>query len=664
MSEFYKNWDASKSQNNNGAVPFYRPLELTPAEKEQACKNIGVASNDAILRLENEFTDLRGDMATVSSDSQSAVAAANSAVSEATSAKNQAIALMNYVTGVSGDIASVSAIAISNSGNIETNTSDISTLSANVASVSGKNTIQDNQISSLSGTVNGLTNNFNTVSAKVDTNASDISALSAAEADDRTDINTLSGNLNTVSGIATSARQEALEAKNTANATSAFCQTNYQNLTSGWSAMQNDWSAFSAAEDAVITAATAAIPGQVSAEVSGQLSGKQDKLTSANAGINISISNAGVIDVKNNACSAGDNYAIALGYHTNAAHYGSFTHGASTVSLSSYAHAEGDNTRAYYMAHSEGSNASALGSNSHAEGNATIASGAGSHAEGYRTSAVGIASHAEGNNTISDTDYQHVEGQYNAPALSALHVIGNGTTSAQRSNIVETYTDRVVVNGDLINDSKDQVLAQFMFDNTQITGTQGKLILKNSVATGSFINKQYNVGNYSYSVVSGITGSQAIGRTEPSGSIIDWDGNVGPVLASHYFSQMKPVSWPTDKLPRNTYNSTNTISYQSFAEYNKLLTELPSGWYNSFTAYCSEPRTYLYHCRCMFDNCTNLTGDVKPWMDFVLTQSGAGGAGNPSREFYRAGMFAGCTGVDNYSTLSVDPTYSAFFFTI
>ena len=113
MSDFYKNWDASKSQNNNGAVPFYRPLELTPAEKEQACKNIGVASNDAIDRLEEEFTDLRGDMATVSSDSQSAVAAANSAVSEATSAKNQAIALMNYVTGVSADVASVSALAIS-----------------------------------------------------------------------------------------------------------------------------------------------------------------------------------------------------------------------------------------------------------------------------------------------------------------------------------------------------------------------------------------------------------------------------------------------------------------------------------------------------------------------------------------------------------------------
>lgn len=52
MSEFYKDWNASKSQNNNGAVPFYRPIDLTPEEKEQACKNIGVASNDAIERLE------------------------------------------------------------------------------------------------------------------------------------------------------------------------------------------------------------------------------------------------------------------------------------------------------------------------------------------------------------------------------------------------------------------------------------------------------------------------------------------------------------------------------------------------------------------------------------------------------------------------------------
>lgn len=797
---WYKDWNKSKSVNDTGDVPFYRPLDLTPEEKEQACKNIGVASNDAIERLEDEFTDLRGDMATVSSDVASAVIDANSAVSVANNAVTAANAALASVSSYSTDLAAVSAKADTNSANIAGISAQVQTNVTNIASISGKNTNQDNQISTISGAVNGLTNNVNTVSAKVDTNASVISALSAAEANDISDINTLSGNLNTVSGIASSARQEALEAKNTANATSAFCQTNYKNLTSGWSAMQNDWSAFSAAEDAVITAATTAIPGQVSAEVSGQLSGKQDKLTSDNAGVNISISNAGVIDVKKGGTCVAAAGSVAIGYSTTASGVYALSHGENTyagaqahaeglrtsafaskshtegfatVATGAYAHAEGEYTSAFgqtshtegYMtfagyrshaegnatnasgayAHAEGQATIASGQASHAEGNATtaltnythaegrnnVASGTGAHAEGYQTSAIGLSthsegeitiargneshaegreteaiginshaegyhtsavgershsegsytsavgqyshtegyqttagqgySHSEGRYTITDTQYQHVEGQYNAPATGALHVIGNGTSTAARSNIVETYTDRVVVNGNLINDTKDQVLAQFMFDQMPATQTEGKIITQKILPSGQYVINEYVVGNYEISKVGGFTGSQSPACTTPGGAILAWDGNVGQALRGQYTSNWTPSAWPTDKLPRNVYASANNLSWNQFASYNMNLKELPSGWYNSFTAYCNEPTTTLYHVAQMFKGCRNLSGDVKPWMDFVLTQSGAGQAGNPSREFYRKGMFALCSAVDNYATLSGDATYSAFF---
>lgn len=630
---FLKDWNASKSQNNNGAVPFYRPIDLTPEEKEQACKNIGVAGNDAIERLEGEFTDLRGDMAVVEGNVNTALTAVNNAVTAANDAVSAANAALSQVFTVTADVAAISAKADTNSANIASISAQVQTNVTDISNVSAKNAAQDTQISALSGTVNGLTNNVNSVSAKVDTNTSNISTLSAAEANDRTDINTLSGNLNTVSGIATSARQEALEAKNTANATSAFCQTNYQNLTSGWSAMQNDWSAFSAAEDAVITAATAAIPGQVSAEVSGQLSGKQDKLT---PGVNIFLTTADVIDVKNLACTAEGNYAVALGDQTSA--YGNYS---MTVG-----------------------NRTSAGTYGFAEGSRAVAAGIYSHAEGSATSAIGQASHAEGRGTITDTNYQHVEGQYNAPAFGALHVIGNGTTTAQRSNIVETYTDRVVVNGDLINDTKDQVLTQFMFDNTPLSSrSQTKLILKNGpISATSPISaaKIYNIGNYEYiNNTSGVADNTYL--INVSGvEIVDWEGTVGSILHGSIGTFRPPTAWPTAYLPANSYNGTTGLSYNSFAADNKIITSIPSGWLNSVSSYVTDSYS-LYSVREMFRGCTNLTGDVKPWMDFVLSQSAAGQAGASGRDWYRASIFRGCTGVDNYSTLTADPTYSGFF---
>lgn len=867
MSDFYKDWNKSLSINDAGDVPFARLVDLTPKEREQACKNLNIASNDAIERLEDEFTDLRGDMATVSSDVASAVANANSALSSASAATTAAQAAIDSITGYATDLATVSSKADTNSGDIGTLSSDVSILSANVGAISGKNTSQDTKIGELSSSVAGLTNS------------------------------------------------------------AVYHEAVINNLTTAWTAysadLKNDFDTFSAAEDAVITAATAAIPGQVSAEVSGQLSGKQDKLTSANAGVNISISNAGVIDLHNYECSATPNsvaigdrsksinnygfvhgryatnagqfnamiasfnesasgtyniiggsqnvvagnwntvvgsgntitannfnflqgigntignvqgahaegyntsvrgsYSHAEGYGTSAVGARSHTEGANTLANAegshaegsttravgqfshaeglattanvqyshaegykslanaqfahadgdrvsavgyashalgketlasgqysfaignyarasgdesfangtltraigadthaegvgssadgrgahaeghntyasgSYAHTEGETTRALADgAHSEGIGTNASGTYSHAEGNATRTSGIGSHAEGYATSAIGEYSHAEGNYTvtnalhshaegavtsamnqyshvegiytISDTVGQHVEGQYNAPATGALHVIGNGTSTAQRSNIVETYTDRVVVNGNLINDTKDATMTQFMFDNYNYPTTStnyGKILTSGcKVSTNSVYNvQQYTLGNYTMNVVSGITGAGQPGVSNPSGVIVDWYGNVGPVMQGRYDSQWKPVAWPIDKLPRNVYNSYSQISFVDFSKWNLALTELPSGWYNSFTAYCSEPGSYLYHCRGMFYHCINLTGDVKPWMDFVLTQSAGGQAGASDRAFYRAGMFGDCSGIANYATLTADPTYSAFFIT-
>lgn len=435
MANFYKDWETSPSLNNGGDVPFYRPIDLTPAEKEQACKNIGVASNDAIERLEDEFTDLRGDMATVSSDVASAVANANSALASASDATTAAQAAIASITGYATDLATVSSKADTNSGNITTLSSDVSTLSANVGSISGKNTSQDTKIGELSSSVAGLTNS------------------------------------------------------------AVYHEAVINNLTTAWTAysadLKNDFDTWSATEDAVITAATAAIPGQVSAEVSGQLSGKQDKLTSANAGVNISISNAGVIDVNNNTCSAGGAYAIALGYRTNAAHYGSFTHGASTKTLSSYAHAEGDNTRAYYMAHSEGITTSALGSYSHAEGDSTIASGNYSHAEGLNTSALAQYSHAEGSTTKSIGQASHAEGVSASADGNGAHAEGQQTYAhGQRSHTegYGTYTNTNYGHAEGFSTSSWRTAAHSEGNATQASGEY-------SHAEGNATNA---IGNYSH----------------------------------------------------------------------------------------------------------------------------------------------------------------------
>ena len=309
------------------------------------------------------------------------------------------------LSNLTDDVNTISAKADSNSDNISVLSGKVDNNIANIVSVSGKNTVQDNRLDVLDNKVAGLTNSATYHDAKI------------------------------------------------------------QNLENDWNTysadLRNDFNTFSATEDAVITAATAAIPGQVSAEVSGQLSGqlsgKQDKLT---PGVNISLSTAGVIDVRNYDCTADGNFAVAIGYHTSAHGAYSFACGSNTLAnadyshaegfgtsaISQYSHAEGEGTRASRVAHAEGRMTSASNDYSHTEGNQTLTNGVYAHAEGHATSAITNKSHTEGQYTISDTVGQHVEGQFNAPAVGALHVIGNGTSNTNRSNAWEVYADKIIAN--------------------------------------------------------------------------------------------------------------------------------------------------------------------------------------------------------------------------
>ena len=86
------------------------------------------------------------------------------------------------------------------------------------------------------------------------------------------------------------------------------------------------------------------------------------------------------------------------------------------IASSTYAHAEGNSTKAMAPGtHAEGNGTVASNTYAHAEGNSTTASGTSSHAEGEKTTASGYNSHAEGYNSVASGGYSHAEG-YNAAA--------------------------------------------------------------------------------------------------------------------------------------------------------------------------------------------------------------------------------------------------------
>lgn len=665
MSEFYKDWNASKSQNNNGAVPFYRPIDLTPEEQAQARKNIGVIGSPDITNLENKVDELEGDVASLSGTVGTVSAQFNTLSGNVDEALTSANAALAGVGAFSADLYTVSAKADTNSANIGSLSAQVQTNVTDIAAISGKNTVQDNKIVELSSSVAGLTNS------------------------------------------------------------AVYHEAKIQNLETDWSSysadLRNDFNTFSATEDAVIMAATAAIPGQITAEVSGQLSGKQDKLTTANAGINISISTAGVIDVKNNGCSAPGGYGIAIGYYTSANGTNSFSHGAnskanglcsnaegqatyangtyshaegyntsakgswshsegyetdargifahaegaftvasdrahaegrSTSALNNYAHAEGDNTiAAGQYSHAEGQVTSANGIYSHTEGRNTVTSAQGSHAEGYQTSAFGENSHAEGRYTVTDTNAQHVEGQYNAPATGALHVIGNGTSTANRSNIIETYTSGVNVNGNLIASGYNlnkaaEAMNDFMFDTATPTGYQA--VLKLNTNDWQITNTAYSEYTKKYDrVFVGDIRNPTVGNAQLCGiknltngpvGIVEWKGDIsracwGSTTANN---RNNVSSWPST-IPTDIPNVVRLFSE------NNYLTSVDQIPTNFIEATSGKNKS-----RC-FQRSLNLRGDVTPYI--------AAFSAEPTDNTYA--MFGGCRLVDNYATLST--AYPNFF---
>lgn len=177
--------------------------------------------------------------------------------------------------------------------------------------------------------------------------------------------------------------------------------------------------------------------------VSGKISG-----SSMSIGTNNSSVNSVAIGINNYATSNG----FAHGQESVANGQGSFANGLRVTASGYYSHAEGFETLASNIyAHAEGQYTTASGNSSHAEGLNNKAIGLASHAEGVQAVAYSIGSHAEGQYTIASGTYQHVQGKYNQTSSTALMLVGNGTgtSPSQRSNILEVYTNNIVVSGAL-----------------------------------------------------------------------------------------------------------------------------------------------------------------------------------------------------------------------
>lgn len=115
------------------------------------------------------------------------------------------------------------------------------------------------------------------------------------------------------------------------------------------------------------------------------------------------------------------------------------------IASSTYAHAEGNSTKATAPGtHAEGNGTVASNSYAHAEGRETTASGQSSHAEGEKTTASGYCSHAEGNGTVADGGYSHAEG-YNAVA-SGFYSHAGGINSEAKAEASFAHGEYAVSN--------------------------------------------------------------------------------------------------------------------------------------------------------------------------------------------------------------------------
>ena len=132
----------------------------------------------------------------------------------------------------------------------------------------------------------------------------------------------------------------------------------------------------------------------------------------------------------------------AEGMLTISSNYSSHAEGESTTASGASSHAEGNYTTASgTRSHAEGFATTASGTSSHAEGDNTSASGDYSHAEGRGTSASGSYSHAEGQGTVATHPHQHASGKFNDNKTGTVVEVGWGTSSSNKLNIYELYTD-------------------------------------------------------------------------------------------------------------------------------------------------------------------------------------------------------------------------------
>ena len=343
---------------------------------------------------------------------------------------------------------------------------------------------------------------------------------------------------------------------------------------------------------------------------------------------------------------AAGNGSHAEGYRTQTIGQASHSEGSGTSAVGVYSHAEGEGTRASRLAHAEGRMTSASNDYSHAEGNQTFANGVYSHAEGYETSAISNRSHAEGQYTISDTIGQHVEGQYNAPAVGALNVIGNGTSNDNRSNIVETYTSGVHVNGSFIASgvnivSSVNALNRFMFDNAS-----GATRLIINTQNWKIFNQAYSAYSRQYDqVFAGDIQNTTVGQTQLCSikrldngpvAIVEWAGNLSrscwggqPIMTANNRNNVS--AWPS-AVPTSADNFTRIWSENTYMD---SVDKIPS----NFAEVAAANNARMTRA---FQGCSRLRGDILPIITVISAM--------PSAQ--TEACFGGCINVDNYSTLS------------
>ena len=167
----------------------------------------------------------------------------------------------------------------------------------------------------------------------------------------------------------------------------------------------------------------------------------------------------------------------------------------SDVSIGSYSHAEGSNTRTIgRYSHSEGLSATTIGRYSHAEGNNTTAYGDYSHSEGNNTQAIGEYSHAEGSTgmggAIAAGYASHTEGIMNlagAKGYRSTNVV-NGIAVLDE-NYQQDLTDIFIADQPIIFDDRDYA---YIYGGVQTTisastfdGDYTTVVFNNSTFSGS-----------------------------------------------------------------------------------------------------------------------------------------------------------------------------------